>query len=528
MGSAAPGDDTLCQKAVAKRVRNIAKQQQKKNRKCVQDGSGDISTCISFEADKAAIQRGKLVDLFAAGGKCETSAGLGVHSDPNGIADLTENGAGDILRGAFGDPVDGIEAGSTCQDKIVKWAGTKFYAELNAFRRCVKDAAPLASQAALNGCITAGVNDPLAQTTVQPSLAPLLTQLCDLTGGQPVGMDDGDCAACGTGPTCAECLGDLVDCRACLAMNNSTNGTANCDLLDDGEANSSCCPLAAGEYTFNSVAGGAMRFFNFNPFPFPSGGTLIQDVAAASAPGCVHNTVIPAANGFFSPAFCIPALNFIGRVTQTGCGIGLIDSDGGSDFRISELDDTSDSSATCMLPHAACTNGADASSRADVTVGDGLADVCAGTGIANAIAVVPVHTRVWADTSAGTFGGCQGDGIFNAGDVSLLEYDHILDLTTDEAHSSWTDIDGDGCHLAGFGPEAGQPSVKGECLDTNNRTVTLVAAGGFGSTEGPQYDGSFSITLPNTVAMTHTLIGQVCASPPPITFTGGTATRCMP
>jgi hypothetical protein len=271
-----------------------------------------------------------------------------------------------------------------------------------------------------------------------------------------------------------------------------------------------------------------LRVYTFAAFPFPAGGAITQDVAAASPPNCVHDTVVGFPGGFSAPAFCVPALGYTVTVTQTGCGIGQIDSNGGSDYKVEELNDTSDASATCSLPDdALCTAGGDKSTRVDVTVGDSIADVCVGFGVANAIVTVPVHTFTWQDNSAGTFGACLGDGVFNAGDMIITEFDQVLDFTTDEAHASWGDIDGDGCSLAGSGPAAGQPLIKGECLDTTLMTVKTVAAGGFGS-DGLPYDGSFSTSLPNTVAGPGPLSGAVCGSPPAITFAGGTDTRCLP
>jgi len=222
----------------------------------------------------------------------------------------------------------------------------------------------------------------------------------------------------------------------------------------------------------------------------------------------------------------VPALGYTVSITQTGCGVGQIDSNGGSDFKIEETNDTS-SPVVCGLPHAGCTPGGDASIQVNVTTGDGLPDVCVGAGIANTLVTVPVHTKTWQDNSPGTFGGCGGDGTFNAGDLVITEFDQILDFTTDEAHASWADIDPDGCFLAGGGPAAGQPLIKGECLDLTTMTEMAVAAGGFGSTGVPN-DGSFSSTLPSTVALTGPFMGAACGSPPPLSFVPGTVTRCLP
>jgi hypothetical protein len=289
------------------------------------------------------------------------------------------------------------------------------------------------------------------------------------------------------------------------------------------------CPQAAGQYTVTQISGGQLKVYTFAPFPFPAGGSIVQDVAAATMPECVHDTVVPFPGGFTAPNFCVPALGYTVSVTQTGCGVGKIDSNGGSDFTVAEVGDTSDSSPTCNLPHPGCpgtpVSGADASVRVDITVGDGTIDTCA-TGTGNSVVTVPVHTVTWQDNSPGVFGSCAGDGKFNAGDAVITEFNQILDFTTDSTKSKWMDIDGDGCSLAGGGPFVGQPTVTGACIDFTAGTVKTVASGVFGST-GLPYDGSFSTSLPATIAKTGPFAGVTCASPPAINF-AGKATRCIP
>ena len=286
------------------------------------------------------------------------------------------------------------------------------------------------------------------------------------------------------------------------------------------------CPLAAGAYTTTQISGGKLKVYTFQPFDFPAGGSIVQDVKAATLPDCVHETVVPFPGGFHAPNFCVPALGYTVSVTQTGCGVGRIDSNGGSDFTVNEVNDTSDSSTTCNLPQNNCMIGADASSRVDITVGDGTPDSCT-SGTANALVTVPVHTVTWQDNSEGTFGGCPGNGTFEEGtDDVITAFNQILDFTTDSSKSSWMDIDGDGCFITGGGPAGGQPVVTGVCLDLAAQTVSTVAAGGFGSTGLPN-DGSFSTTLPNTISGPDAPLNATCDSPPAINFTG-TATRCLP
>ena len=289
------------------------------------------------------------------------------------------------------------------------------------------------------------------------------------------------------------------------------------------------CPLAAGAYTVTQVTGGKLAVYGFAPFPFPAGGSIVQDVKAASLPDCVHDVVVSASGGFTAPNFCVPALNLTTSVTQTGCGVGKLDSNGGSDFDTNEVGDTSDTTGPCNLPHPSCTAGANSSLRVDITVGNGAPDSCV-SGTVNALITVPVHTKSWSDMSGGTFNGCPGDGVFNGTDTVVAEFDQILDFTTASGAGKWMDLDGDGCSLAGLGPASGYTDT-GTCMDatklnTAEVAVITVATGEFGSTGGT-FDGSFSTNLPNTVSGPAAPLGATCATAPVINYSG-MATRCIP
>jgi hypothetical protein len=238
MGSAARADDAKCQDEVAKGSRKIGNAEQKKNRACVKDGSGDISTCVSTEAAKAAAAEAKLAKAFAPGGKCDPVPMLGVNAGTAAaIAAGTADSAGDILRGVFGDPVDGIAAGDDCLDKIAKRGGKVFDKRLKVFRACIKDNAPLPSQGHVDVCVQSGIqNFPTAEYAGK--LLADMQAACETF--PPAGMDDGDCSACTDALSCSNCIIAIINCEACEAMNNSSNGTADCDALDDGMANASC------------------------------------------------------------------------------------------------------------------------------------------------------------------------------------------------------------------------------------------------------------------------------------------------
>jgi hypothetical protein len=548
-GVARAGDIAKCEDAVAKGSRNVGNQEQKKNRKCIKDGSGTVTSCVDTESAKAVVKGDKLDDLYATGGKCDGVVAQ-VNSDPNDIEADTVDASGDISRSVWGSAgeTDGVVAGDKCSDKIAKRAGKKFDTELKAFRACVKDNAPLAGVAGANACVTAGVNDAKAQSTVQPKLDADVAAQCGAF--PPSGTEDGFCGGAGTAAAFSACVGNIVDCEACLAMNNSNGGTADCDLLDDGNtSNNSCppvvgpppCPLASGIYTSTQVAGGALTVDSLSPFPFPAGGTIVQHVSGATQPTCVHTTVVPYPGGFSAPVFCIPGFNFSVKVEQTGCGVGRIDSNGGSDFTITETGDTS-SPTVCSLPASNClTPPGDSNVQVNVKVGNGSADVC-GSGTANLAVSVPVFTTTWTHTPASP---CPDpDGLPGGmGDATVVAFPQILDFTSDTTSADWLDLDPDGCCLAGSGPSSteacafgggsgGGLSDTGTCADLTGINIagadaTTVASGTVGSNGAPLYDLTFSTSLPNELTGPSGAASATCASPPVINF-AGTVTRCIP
>jgi hypothetical protein len=224
-------------------------------------------------------------------------------------------------------------------------------------------------------------------------------------------------------------------------------------------------------------------------------------------------------------------------VRQTGCGVGQIDSDGGADYTVTEIGDTS-SPTICNLPHPSCSNGANSSAQVDVTVGDGATDACA-SGTANAIVAVPVFTTTWLDSG---FLCPDPDGAFDPGtDTLITSFPQTLDFTTDTNAADWADLDPDGCCIAGAGPGSntnpcnpggsGGLSSTGTCLDLTGAgvpgaDVTTVASGPVGSNGSPLFDLTFTTQLPNEISAAGAPLGATCSNPPMIDF-AGTATRCI-
>ena len=179
--------------------------------------------------------------------------------------------------------------------------------------------------------------------------------------------------------------------------------------------------------------------------PLPPGGTIVQHVSAATGRpvSTTRSCLSPAASARRSSAFSRPQLQRAGH--QDGCGVGRIDSNGGSDFTISEVGDTS-SPTVCGLPASNCaTPPGDSNVQVDITVGNGVADTC-GSGTANAAVVVPVHTVTWSHVPLINCNASGPDttGPGGTGDTTVVEFDQNLDFTTDSTSADWSDLDIDG------------------------------------------------------------------------------------
>ena len=305
-----------------------------------------------------------------------------------------------------------------------------------------------------------------------------------------------------------------------------------------GSGTTLACPLQPNQYTWTLADGGWVKYTTLSPFPIPAGGTIVQDVAAGDA-NCVHDTVVPFPGGFHVPPFCIAALGFTISIAQSGCGIGRIDSNGGSDFSIAEVGDTSSAAACGLSQGPPCSvDTDDGALRLDVTVGDGAADVCASPGQANAAVVIPTDVVFWADKN---FECPDSDGVYDPGtDTLIVSFPQTFDLTTDSTSGDFRDLDADGCCIAGAGPAshtnpcnatgAGPPTASGSCidlagLDVAGTDVTVVAAGAVGS-RNPVHDITFDMSLPIEMTTSGAFSGAVCTTPPSIDF-AGTATRCV-
>lgn len=314
---------------------------------------------------------------------------------------------------------------------------------------------------------------------------------------------------------------------ACPEFDCEDTGTVpiSCLIQAVGNSLSGCsaeaCPIEAGTYTLTQSAGAMVQVGSLT-IPFPAGGTVALDIQSASAPDCVHNVVVPFPGGFSSPPYCIPGTGYTARLVQRACGVGQVASQGGGDYTISELGDSS-SQAECDNQQE-CVPGIDNKIRLDVAVGDGTPDECS-AGQANVVLSVPVETLVWIDQTMPMV--CPAaDGEYNPETDQLLSrIEQTFDLTTDTNTVDWTDLSGDGCTIAHADPPL-RFSSTGTCWDIAGQTMTIAGSGALGSAGAPLYDTSFTATFPSTVSAPAAPSGASCDAPPAIDF-AGTTVRCL-
>lgn len=282
------------------------------------------------------------------------------------------------------------------------------------------------------------------------------------------------------------------------------------------------CPIAAGTYTFTQTSGGVSQVGTLPPIQFPAGGTVVLDVKAASHSDCLHDAVVPFPGGFTSGAYCIPGTGYTARLMQRGCGVGRVASNGGGDYTIFQLGDSS-SQAECNNQQE-CVPGIDNKMRLDVTVGDGPIDQCA-AGQANVVLSVPIETLVWIDETMPRT--CPAaDGEYNPEiDQLLARTQQIFDFTTDVSTVDWADLSGDGCTIAHMDPPL-RYSSTGTCWDIAAQTMSIAASGALASASPPLYDTSVTALFPYTASAPAPPSGASCDAPPPIDF-AGTTVRCL-
>jgi hypothetical protein len=316
-----------------------------------------------------------------------------------------------------------------------------------------------------------------------------------------------------------------------------------------------CC--GAERITLTSSVG-TLQVDNLPPFVFPANVTTIMDTTAPviGLPDCKHDVIIPA-GGFVVPNFDITALNYCSSVTVNGCESGGADGkgalwDGGGTAGLAMTGvrkdgDTSDGICDATFTPGTCVGGSNNGNPCAVA-GDCPGGTCTGSnctvagvgsntlgriqttrslspggGVRSAVDV-PVHSLTWSDSACSpqlTPGCCTASNYNPAdGDLPVTEFDFILSPTTGSATGAFTDLNADGCRLAGAGFDNAPPGnagpktltgtpAAGPCC-TVGQATTVVSVGTAFSGGGPLYDLGFKSTIPNTVASCGVPVGGSC------------------
>jgi hypothetical protein len=249
-------DQQACLNALNKNGAAVAKVQGQENISCVkafQTGKTGTATGCSTADLKGKVGKAKAKTSAAQAKSCGTAPDFGF-TGATTVNSAAVTSKVNLLKDVFGSNTDSAlincttnKIGCTCQQKVLKsielLAAVKFSEFLKCKKATLKGGATSAT--ALADCVNnAGTEGSLAADSggkiakAVTNLTNAIIKSCDTPG--VTGAFPGDCT--GTGGTLGTCLDQQVECRVCLALNQMDNLTVDCDLFDDGTANSTCLP----------------------------------------------------------------------------------------------------------------------------------------------------------------------------------------------------------------------------------------------------------------------------------------------
>ena len=267
-------------------------------------------------------------------------------------------------------------------------------------------------------------------------------------------------------------------------------------------------------------------------FPFPLGITTTFTVGAADVPPtCEHAACLGCGNpnapcagtpgcagnpqcvtttccdqpSFVVPNFLLPGLGLCVRVDQVACGVGVINSSNPQtgDNEVVKMADTSDPGPDCTYgtgddpaakPCDTSAGGAGSDTKGKVvrTIGNGTPD---GNGIQYRFGVRILATS-WTDNQ-----GCPPGATFDADESLITQLVLNAELSTAGATAGFTDLNGDGCALAGAGfTGAGPVTIAPPSVQPVPYAggISQAAAAGVAlSGSGPLNDLGFVAIVPN-------------------------------
>ncbi len=236
-----PKEEQKCIVQLNRGFERVARAQGKLNARCVRDaGRGEIPSaeaCLAQDVE-GKVQKAKDKNLAGETKRCTNV------KPPFGATDAaTGNQVGtdkdlDLMHALFGFDLDGViikdNAGAKCQAKVAKLASKCQEAKLRAFNKCKKIGLRrgiIPFQDDIDTCL--GRLGSRKCDPVGTALTKCVLTGVDLSDAFP-GCDTDDLAEL------TSCLGSLVVCRVCLALDAVDGLNRDCDLFDDGLANASC------------------------------------------------------------------------------------------------------------------------------------------------------------------------------------------------------------------------------------------------------------------------------------------------
>lgn len=236
---------------------NVGGQQGKENLSCLKQArkgtlAGSAQACLTADADgKLAAKVAKTLDDEVK--KCASPPSF-AYAGGAAVNAAAQNGRLRCFADLFGSNLDASAiacatsaAGCKCQSVVArateKIARTKWALFLKCKKKALKTGA--ASAADIAKCVEDLATPGSIAADGKGRIGAAVDKLGDVIGkqcdepGVTTAFANGRCASL-AGAALASCIDQRVECRICQAANETDGLSVNCDLFDDGLANSSC------------------------------------------------------------------------------------------------------------------------------------------------------------------------------------------------------------------------------------------------------------------------------------------------
>lgn len=281
-----------CANVLNKNAAKLARSVDAEARRCIEDGGrGRLTT--SIDACLLADRHGKIGKRKAktrAGdqAKCVQPYPSFAYSEAGSANAIVESEALAFVGDLFGASLDTavIDCAAqpglcACQQAVLKAAVRVNQARLKVFRKCKQAAlrnnkAPFVAGAASAAEVGQCVNDGALAGSVAADSKSKIAKRVEALGAEislrcqmaTTGTFPGACDGL-NGETLASCINARSKCRVCQTVNAADSLTVDCDLFDDGVANTSCVPgLPTGVDATVTVEWNSSRTFNRGVYGF--------------------------------------------------------------------------------------------------------------------------------------------------------------------------------------------------------------------------------------------------------------------